>query len=154
MSSDIRRILLDVSSQVFEMSAFMAVFPPEMVDSDKEFPSIAASIDFSGPMKGRLILAVSPDIMPPLVTSMLGLDEDDTVSDASKRDALLEVLNMMCGNVLTGIHGVKPVFNLRPPVLISSEEAQEALSTVPPESHVTVSVENTRADIILQLEDS
>ncbi|MBU1707839.1 chemotaxis protein CheX [bacterium] len=152
MTSDIRQVLLDVSTHVFETSAFMAVYPPEVTDPDGGFPRMAASIHFKGPAMGRLILAVSSEILSPLATSMLGLDITDEVGENGKKDALLEVLNMMCGNVLTEIHGSKPIFNLSPPELILWEEAQAALSAVPPENHLMFTVEDTRADLILQTE--
>ena len=130
----------------------MAVYPPEATNLDEVFPTMVASISFKGPVNGRLILAVSPEILLPLATSMLGLDFGDEVSEDGKNDALLEVLNMMCGNVLTGIHGSKPVFDLCPPELIPCEEAQTVLATVPSEYHLTFTVEDTRADLILQTE--
>ena len=152
MTSDVRRVLLDVSTQVFETSAFMAVYPPEVTNLQTEFPPVAAAISFAGPTTGRLILAVSPEILSPLATSMLGLDISDEVSETGQTDALLEVLNMMCGNVLTEIYGSKPVFDLYPPEPISGEEAQALLETVPPENHLTFTVEDTRADLIFQAE--
>lgn len=152
MTSDIRQVLLEVSTQVFETSAFMAVYPPEVTNLDGEFPQMAASISFAGPATGRLILAVSPIILSPLATSMLGLDITDDVSEDGQTDALLEVLNMMCGNVLTEIYGSKPVFNLCPPELMPWEEAEAMLSKVPPENHLPFTVEDTRADLILQTE--
>jgi CheY-specific phosphatase CheX len=152
MTSDIRKVLLEVSTHVFETSAFMAVYPPEVTNLEGGFPPMAASISFKGPVNGRLILAVSPEILTLLATSMLGLDFGDEVGEDGKNDALLEVLNMMCGNVLTGIHGSEPVFDLCPPELIPCEEAQTALATVPSEYHLTFTVEDTRADLILQTE--
>ncbi|MBM3325220.1 MAG: chemotaxis protein CheX [Calditrichaeota bacterium] len=149
MASDIHQILMTVASRVFETSAFMCVLSPEEVDLPPSASNLAASISFSGPLEGRLIFAVSPDILPLMVTSMLGLDEIEDIGEEAQRDALLEILNIICGNVLTEIHGDKPVFNLSPPQIVATEEMEVILMTVPPENHVTFALENTRADLIL-----
>jgi len=150
MTSDIRQVLLEVSTHVFETSAFMAVYPNDISNLDEEFPPVVASISFKGIADGQLILAVSNEILSPLATSMLGLDIGDEVGEIGQKDALLEVLNMMCGNVLTGIYGSEPIFDLCPPELISWEDAEDMFETIPPENHLTFIVEDTRADIILK----
>ena len=147
---DLRQVLLEVASRVFETSAYMGVLPGEGIDLPEGLPKLVASISFSGPQDGRLILAVSPEILLPLVASMLGRDETEEIEEESKKDALLEVLNMMCGNVLIDIFGNEPIFKLQPPVIVDTEEAEAALAAVPETQHVIFAVENVRADLILQ----
>ena len=150
---DLRQVLLKVASHVFEKSAFMGVLPGEEIDLPEGLPKLVASISFSGPQNGRLILAVSPEILLPLVTSMLGTDGTEEIREESKKDALLEVLNMVCGNVLIDIFGNEPVFRLQPPMMVGTEEAEAALAAVPENHHITIAVENTRADLIFQWEN-
>ncbi|MFH1009661.1 MAG: chemotaxis protein CheX [bacterium] len=153
MTSDIHQVLMTVASRVFETSAFMRVLPPEEVELSQSPVSLAASISFSGPLEGRLIFAISPEILPLMVTSMLGLDEIEEIGEEAKRDALLEILNIICGNVLTEIHGDRPVFKLSPPELVTSEEMEAIIATAPRENQATFAVENTRADLILLMEN-
>jgi len=151
MSDDIPQVLMEVASRVFETSAFMAVFPPEEADLPYDNAVKAASISFSGLEAGRLILALSPEILPSLVASMLGIEEAEDCEANGGEDALLEVLNIICGNVLTEIFGRDPIFDLQPPTLIEPNDAQAMLSSLPNEHRVAFAVENTRAELILRL---
>ena len=46
---------------------------------------------------------------------VLGMDQDDEIVQQRSLDSLKEVLNVICGNLLTVIAGEEPIFNLSVP---------------------------------------
>ena len=79
----------------FEELAF--VFPMPELEPPADSPSTAATVDFEG---GRLVLTVSDDLLPAIAANMLG---DQEPSREDQLDALREVANVICGNVLPAI---------------------------------------------------
>ena len=72
----------------------------------------AVSVAFRGPLSGRLILSASSKILPGLAANMLGTDNPD---EATQRDALGELANVICGNLLPQVAGADVVFSLSAP---------------------------------------
>ncbi len=104
------------------------------------------ALAFHGPAHGALILQLSGGILPALASNMLGLDGAPSLPD--QRDALGEVANVICGNVLPRIAGATAVFALGVPTPYPSwPVATEALGGVAAEVHLDV--EGGRADIAL-----
>lgn len=107
-----------VFTEVAEKMAFMFA---EKVDQD-EFPDaiedpVETRISFVGPNKGVITLAVSKLMCPLLAANTLGMDENDDGAHEKGLDSLKELLNVICGNVLTEIAGDEPVFELSIPEL-------------------------------------
>ncbi len=71
------------------------------------------SVEFHGPMRGRLVLRVSASLMPAIAANMLGDDESHLVP--LQRDALGEMTNVVCGNLLPLLAGTDAVFRLDAP---------------------------------------
>ncbi len=84
------------------------------IPTEVEAP-LQADIQFSGQASGQLTLAVSEDICGDLTANILGTDPDDLVPSESSNDALKELINVICGRLLTAIAGDEPVFNLTSP---------------------------------------
>lgn len=108
----ISRIVYDV----FEKLAFMF---GEVADRD-ELPEPAAlnmraSMTFAGDMTGSISLIVPENVCPEIAANVLGKDPDDDIVVAQSADALKEVLNVLCGNILTAVAGEAPVFDLSVP---------------------------------------
>lgn len=106
---------------VLEKLAFMfaEVVPKEEIPADVD-ALLQADISFEGHASGQLSLMVGKDICDELASNILGTDPGD-VSDDDSLDAMGELLNTICGQLLTTIIGDKPVFNL------SSPEASRAV---------------------------
>jgi CheY-specific phosphatase CheX len=123
MCEDHTDVLMDVFSEVAENLAFMFVDPPE----EDEFPEptgpcVRAEMGFVGPFTGTVSLAVPESLCPQIAANVLGLDPDDELVTAKPHDALKELLNVTCGNLLTRIAGDEPVFDLTVPEVISLDE--------------------------------
>jgi hypothetical protein len=131
----------------------LALICPDLKLSDKQSEApvdIAMSVSFSGPLNGRLVLKATGDILPGIAENMLGTDSVD--SDSVERDALGELANVMCGNLLPLIGGAQAVFVLSAPQDYATvPEAQRGS----PSARACVGIEGGRAVAQLLLsEDS
>ena len=114
--TDNQEMLCDTFCETCEQLAFM--FAEAADDGDLPEPpdeAVQVSMSFMGPQDGRLVLAADRAMCPELAANMLGLDPDDPKAEMRGIDALKELLNVVCGNVLTRMAGDKPVFDLSIP---------------------------------------
>ena len=77
--------------------------------------AVESMISFSGPRNGSMVLALPRDMCVELAAGVLGVDRDDADIAEKGIDAVKEMLNVICGNMLTEIAGNKPVFDLSVP---------------------------------------
>lgn len=115
MGNDYTGELTRIFSDVLEQFAFMFADPPESESPALGEDLIVASMTFRGPFQGALTLAAPRSMGPVLAANVLGLDPDDELVSRAPFDALKELLNVTCGNVLTAIAGEEPVFDLTVP---------------------------------------
>ena len=126
MSKDYSEILYKVLEESLEHLAFMfaeAVDISEISMSDSE--SVKVEMNFTGDLyNGSLMMILPQNISSELAANILGID--DTSEDAMDlgEDSLKEVLNVICGRVLTEISGEEALFDLSIPTLktISSND--------------------------------
>ena len=75
-----------------------------------------ADIHFTGPFSGHLSLCASGPFCMLLATNVLGMEVDE-LSPEHARDALKELTNITCGELLAALAGKKTVFDLSVPVI-------------------------------------
>jgi CheY-specific phosphatase CheX len=97
---------------------------------------------------GALVVAVSDDVAVALAASMLGVAPARTDA-AARGDALGELANVVCGNVLPAVGGRAAVFHLGAPAAIPLAEALPALAAGA--LRAELAVETGRAALGLQL---
>lgn len=102
----------------FEELAF--VFPMPELEPDEHAGRTAAVVDFDGHRAGKLVLTVSDELLPVIAANMLG---DGEATREEQLDALKEVANVICGNVLPSIDGPRALFRLHAPRLAVDEAA-------------------------------
>ena len=106
--------LTEVLTRVLQGMAF--VMPGPDVDRDGTSPEktmrACAVTRFTGEFNGKVMLTVPADMLPDLLKDMLGEDEDERHSSKQMCDALGELANVMCGNLLAEIVDTKLVFDL------------------------------------------
>jgi len=134
MDTDHGQVLRTVFAEISESLAFMFVEEPE--DETSADPDtndlVLAFMGFSGPFSGKLVIAVPASLCPEIAANVLGLDPDDELVQAKPYDALKELLNVTCGNVLTAIAGEEPIFDLTPPEVKKMDlTAWQALRNMP-----------------------
>ena len=134
MDDSRRATIIAVFSDVMEQMAFMFAEAAE----EEEAPSmgdtglVQAVMGFEGPFHGTLELVVPRAICEELAANVLGLEPDDEMVTHAPFDALKELLNITCGNLLTALAGETPVFDLTIPEVKQLEgNAWNALRTRP-----------------------
>jgi chemotaxis protein CheY-P-specific phosphatase CheC len=124
MNSEMAATLETVFSNVLENYAFLFCESAETCDADDSGPWIKNEMGFAGPFKGRLCLLCPERFGNEVAANVLGLDLDDEQVNMSARDALKELLNVTCGNLLTALAGETPVFELIVPKVYAVDEAE------------------------------
>ena len=87
--------------------------PPPIVDGR------TALVRFEGPVSGAFKLTVNSEMLPLLAANMLGLADESASTPEEQDDALKELANVLCGNLLPAIAGTEPVFDVHAPVIVT-----------------------------------
>jgi CheY-specific phosphatase CheX len=93
-----------------------------------------------------LELRTSAGVVQAITANMLGLD---AAAEPLQRDALGELGNVLCGNLVTAMTGGVGVFHLHPPRAMEAHELADALA--PHESCVDLGFDEGRAQVRLFL---
>jgi len=130
MNRQLDEILRDVAEETFESLAFLLPMPPPD-EPIENCPTTVVAVGFHGPFNGKLIVTLPEAVLGELTGNMLGLDDDAEIPVETQQDALKELANVVCGNVLPEIAGATVVFNVAAPELIdaSTPVSQDGLST-------------------------
>lgn len=108
----VTRIFMDV----LEKMAFMFGEPADLEDlEDPDEPVFEASMRFDGESSGEIRLFVPGSLCTELAANVLGIDNEDEKALRIGQDALKELLNTLCGQILTAMVGEVPVFDLSVP---------------------------------------
>lgn len=107
--------LAGVFTEVMEDLAFaFAEAGPTMADTRQSF--IHVMMRFSGPLRGKVRMAVPESLCRELSANILGMEADHAESVRLSHDALREILNTICGRFLRELPNNKEGFDLTPPV--------------------------------------
>ncbi|MCS6861097.1 MAG: chemotaxis protein CheX [Abditibacteriales bacterium] len=140
--------LRQAAVMTFEELGFLFT-TPELNEQQRNAPVDAAvSVAFNGPLRGHLMVQVSGDWLPTLAANMLG--EDEPPPPGLQHDALREIANVICGNVLPAITGSREVFYLSPPQIVEDTTQNGK----PPTAAAHIGLEGGRADVLLFLDES
>ena len=106
-----------VNTTILEDWGLMMIEPAGSVsDSFNPFEIVyVSSIRFSGPNNGIYRVCCQADFMNALAQNLLG--ELDDVSLSDQEDALKEMANVVCGNLLTALYGSDKTFDLSQPLV-------------------------------------
>jgi len=145
MSNSAEKILYRKAALIFEELGFL------MPRSDAgEFSNTECShavVSFSGPFSGCLFLSLSTEILPQLSANMLGEQGDSGAK--MEQDALCEVANVICGNVLPAIYGFEPVFHLDAPRSVEQSDFADLISPLHQAAKVNITFDNGHAEVAL-----
>lgn len=151
MSNTMVQSLSRATTATFEE---LALLFPELDLSPEQAAApldVAVSVDFRGPLTGRLVVRASLNVLPAITANMLGAEQSDKLP--LQRDALGEVANVICGHVVPLIAGADAVVNLSAPRvhdtgMLPSRDEDE------PSARVQVGLEEGRAEAVLYLFNS
>ena len=145
MSNSLRPRLYLATAQTFENLGFL--LPSSDLNDDQRAAKVVATVEvaFSGRFQGRVLLGVSKDVLPTMAGNMLG-EDGSSLSAAVQLDALGELANVICGNVLPEIAGQFETFALAPP------RAVPGWGSAQPACRVEVGLDEGRAEVRLFLD--
>jgi hypothetical protein len=148
MSKALAKALYKAAALTFEDLGFMLP-SSELDDSQKKaLPLIAVAVRFHGPVNGKVVVTICGPLLPTLAANMLG--ESDHPSEAQQHDALREISNVICGNMLPLIAGTQPVFNVELPEIV---EPSKAIAPEEPVASTQIGIEEGRAELRLYVDN-
>ncbi len=150
MSNTLEKELCKAAALTFEELGFIC--PRLKLDEQQCTAPLEAvvSLKFEGPFCGRLELKLyGSNLLPTVVDNMLG--EDETQPECALHDALREIANVVCGNLLPAVAGSRAVFNLGIPQLLDAASSDKKES---PEAEVRLGLEDGRADLLFFADDN
>ncbi|MBN1942048.1 MAG: chemotaxis protein CheX [Phycisphaerae bacterium] len=114
-------LLFQVAEKTFGELAFLLVEPDEIAQSKRPADprwGYATRVEFTGPFNGEMHIKITEEMLLPLATNMLGIDEYEELPEGVKlEDALKELVNVTCGNLLPVLGGDQAVFHIDAPIL-------------------------------------
>ncbi|MFP4355083.1 MAG: chemotaxis protein CheX [Phycisphaerae bacterium] len=117
MSNKLDETLAGVAEDTIMSLAFLFLMSEDEAGGIEADASVTASVEFSGPFAGALFLSAPQPMLDELAANMLGFEQGEAglPSDDVKNDALKELLNVICGNLLPEIAGNEAVFKVHAP---------------------------------------
>lgn len=112
--SQVQTTLLDVISRVLADLAMMIVEKPAKWPKIKY--DLIGHIAFDGQRKGYLYIRCFEEFAKDFASNLLGVPKED-ITEAEQLDAIGELLNVVCGNIVTDIFDSKAIFSLTPPLV-------------------------------------
>ncbi|NIA06175.1 MAG: hypothetical protein GWP14_00805 [Actinobacteria bacterium] len=119
------------AAETIEVLALMFLVPPEESLQDPQ-PSKTAHVDFTGPCGGSLAVSISESLLPELAANMLGEEDPDQCSIAQQTDALNELTNVICGNILPIVGGPEVIFHVGTPSMLATDSGPDDRQSRPP----------------------
>jgi CheY-specific phosphatase CheX len=116
--------LTTIFSEVLANLAFMFT-DEEQVESSPTETWLETVISYQGPTRGTLRFRCTTDFSVLLAANLLGIDAQDEEADAKAADAVKEFMNIVCGQLVTALHGSENVFNLTIPETTAMPEAPD-----------------------------
>ncbi len=124
MADDIRETLTEVANDVFEKFAFMFVEDADEECDIETFTFVRSTLEFSGDVNGTMMIAMPDDLHLELAANVLGMDMDDVMVAEQADDAVKELLNVLCGHMLTAVFGEEGIYNLGAPQIAHLDKPQ------------------------------
>lgn len=148
MKKTLEENLRQAAHLTFESLVFM--LPTPELEEEQEGAEVDAvvSVSFEGPFSGRVEVRVCGGLLSTLAVNMLG--ENETPTLGQQIDALGEIANVVCGNVLPAIAGPDKVFNVLAPQVAKGLSSPDG-GAEGPAAEVRLGLEQGRVDVALFL---
>lgn len=111
--------LADVTADTLEKLAFLFASPVDPPPAVDESQLSTVRVEFGGAFAGGVELSLSGPVLDELAVNMLGADDGEPIAPEARLDALKELANVVCGNLLPALGGGEAVFNIQAPVAVA-----------------------------------
>ena len=148
MSNQVKSVLSSVAEKTLGDLAFVFSMPAE--EEQVRDAMRAAVVEFTGPFSGEFIAAVTAQNLPAIAANMLGFEEEGGAppTDVQQEDALKELTNVVCGNLLPTIAGTEVVFNIAAPVVVADEDFRKRAGQGEMVAHVHLTLDEGEAEFL------
>ena len=153
MNSALEEKLAQTAAKTLEELTFCFATPERWEPPDFTGDEYVLGAQFAGYCGGYLVFICPAGSGREMTTNMLGLDEDDAVTGEQVQDALKEVINIICGNILPTLAGVEAVFNIAQPKIMDVGQAPEFGRETPPVGRVRLDLEGESGYLFLFVDD-
>lgn len=117
MNNNTKDVVWKVVKDVLERFAFMFADDPNSgEDTDWTDEYLHAVISFNGASRGRLSMAAPISLCTELAANVLGINPEEN-ADEMASDALRELINIVCGELVVALFGNEMIFDLTVPTL-------------------------------------
>jgi hypothetical protein len=120
MNQALSRMLVEVAADTLEKLAFIFAFPAEKAPALEGSNPEIVRVEFSGPFCGGMEMSLPAAALRELAVNMLGAEDGEELAAEQQQDALKELINVVCGNLLPVLAGRTQEFSLRPPYVVSA----------------------------------
>jgi CheY-specific phosphatase CheX len=150
MKTKIENVLKEATIKTFEDICFMYL-EPELKDSQKNLAlEAAAEVKFRGVFDGKLVIESRGGLSSAAAANMLS---NDHPSFQQKKDALGEIANIICGNIVPSLGRRKGQgYKIESPASLDKDELLKE-EKGKPLTAVTLNFNQGRADIKLFVDD-
>lgn len=153
MNSALDEQLSQIVSKTLEDLTFLFTTPESWEMPNYSGDEKLVSVRFMGHFEGDLIFVCPPSVGREMTVNMLGLDDDEGVAEAQIQDALKEVINIICGNILPILAGADAVFNIMAPEILSFNSENNFGRPAAPVAQVKLDLEGESGYLFLFLDD-
>jgi CheY-specific phosphatase CheX len=146
MKRQIENVLKESTIKTFEDICFIYQVP-ELKDDQKNMALEAvAEVNFRGNFTGKLVIETRGGLFSAIAANMLS---NDVPEDRQKKDALGEVANIICGNVVPSLGRSEPEYKIEGPRCLNKDDLLKEEKQEKPLAEITLNFNQGRADIKL-----
>lgn len=144
MKTRIKKVLEEATVSTFEDICFIYTVP-ELKDIQKHLKlEAAAEVKYRGNFSGKLIIETRGDLLSAIAANILS---NDLSSIQQKDDALGELANIICGNIVPYLGRGGKGYKIESPRSLNKKELSEEKKQGKPVAKVTLNFDQGRADI-------
>ncbi|MCE9544011.1 MAG: chemotaxis protein CheX [Planctomycetia bacterium] len=122
---------------------------PSAMASPNGLQRLSARVAFSGRFTGCIVLTIEEQLLEPLAANMLGMLGNSSTSQEQQFDALGELSNVICGNLLPKIATPQDVFKVHSPEVLSAGTATANCNGLRSQARVSLWLDGGRAELLL-----
>ena len=118
MTDEQKKILEQTVTDVLERFTFMFTDLPEEFIDNWHGQYLHATITFQGTSQGVVCITASDVLCREIAANVLGELGSDEITEETSEDAVKELLNIICGELVAELFGTKDVFDLTVPSVV------------------------------------
>jgi len=145
MSDAAEKTLYRTAALIFEELSF--ILPSPVTRPIGDVPAAGASVRFTGAFSGALVVRITRDLMPILSANMMG--DDEPPDERLQRDAVGEIANVICGNVLPKIAATDEPFHLETPQYFEDALPAGFDPSLTLKAEIHIGLDSGNADVML-----